>query len=391
MFAPASERRHPRDVPAHCWGALMRSATGWCLQVSSHATTRLSASKSFRLLSGQTSLARVVRSSILVCVLGQSALLNSTAGRAAEFAQSTYLLGLGSSLAGVTPPPGIYFQMDNYFYSGRIGGGRQLSFGPAVGVNVLQRTWLDVPTTLLVMPVDILGGSLGFAASAPLIGVPSVNPIIQVDFPRLNRAPGTSITEAKFNVGDIYIQSFLGWQRGDFHWQLGAMSVAPSGSYNPESFSNVSLNRPAADLFGAFTWLDQKGGHEISAKAGVTFNGKNYVNQYRTGNEFHLEWAAMQHFSPEFAIGLVGYHYQQLSGDSGQGAKLGPFKGRVTALGGEADITFKLGELPVSTKLRVYQEFNTKNRFEGTVGILTIAVPLAVAPAPAAKAMLADR
>jgi len=33
-------------------------------------------------------------------------------------------------------------------------------------------------------------------------------------------------------------------------------------------------------------------------------------------------------------MGLIGYYYQQITGDSGLGAKLGPFKGRVVALGG---------------------------------------------------------
>src|SRR4051794_29508733 len=124
---------------------------------------------------------------------------NSGSGQAAEFAQGVYLLGLGSSLAGFTPPPGIYFQMDNYFYSGQIGGGRQLSFGPAVGVDVRQRTWLNVPTALVVTPAELLGGNLAFAISAPISGVPSINPTIQVDFPRLNRSPGASVTEAKYN------------------------------------------------------------------------------------------------------------------------------------------------------------------------------------------------
>ena len=64
--------------------------------------------------------------------------------------------------------------------------------------------------------------------------------------------------------------------------------------------------------------------------------------------------------------------------DSGRGARLGPFKGRVVAAGGEADYSFKLGALPVSTKLRVYREFDTENRFQGTAGVLTIAVPLYV-------------
>jgi hypothetical protein len=87
--------------------------------------------------------------------------LVSTEGRAAEFAQSTYLLGLGSSLAGFTPPPGFYFQADNYFYGGKVGGGRQISFGPAIGVNVRQQTWLSIPSGILVTPVEILGGNPG--------------------------------------------------------------------------------------------------------------------------------------------------------------------------------------------------------------------------------------
>jgi hypothetical protein len=241
-----------------------------------------------------------------------------------------------------------------------------------------------------VTPTEILGGNLGFAVSLPF-GTPRVSPTIVADFPRLNRTVGRTVTEENLNVGDIPLQAFLGWHAGNFHWQLGVMGFIPSGTYDQNSFSNVSLNRPAVDTFGTFTWLDPAKGHELSAKAGVTFNGTNTINQYRSGDEFHLEWAAMQHFSPEFAVGVVGYFYDQLNGDSGRGARLGSFKGRVVALGGEADYTFKLGALPVSTKLRVYREFDTENRFQGTAGVLTIAVPLYVdqakaAPPPVVKA-----
>jgi hypothetical protein len=335
------------------------------------------------------SLRSSVRAFIAAILLAQMG-WGSTGARAAEFAQSTYLLGLGSSLAGLTPPPGFYFQADNYFYDGKIGGGRQVSFGPAVGVNVRQDTWLSIPTGLLVTPVNVLGGNLAFAMSVP-VGTPRVNPTIQVDFPRLGRTAGTSITESRFDVGDFYMQSFIGWHKDDFHWQLGVLGVGPSGSYKQTSFSNVSLNRPALDAFGAFTWLSSTTGQELSAKAGVTFNGTNTINDYRTGNEFHLEWAAMQHFSPSLAVGLVGYYYDQISGDSGRGAKLGAFEGRVAALGGEVDVNFKLGELPVSSKFRVYREFAAENRFEGTVGILTLAVPLSVPSAQQAARSVSTR
>jgi len=36
---------------------------------------------------------------------------------AAEDAQNFYILGQSASLAGVTPPPGLYFQDPVYFYS----------------------------------------------------------------------------------------------------------------------------------------------------------------------------------------------------------------------------------------------------------------------------------
>jgi hypothetical protein len=318
-----------------------------------------------------------------------SLLAGSSAAFSAEFATGQYILGFTSSLAGVTPPPGVYFQNDSYFYSSSLGAGRQLTFGPAVGVNIQQRTWINVETGIWITPVEVLGGNLGFTASLPF-GIPRISPTIVVDFPRFNRTVGRTVTEENLNVADIPLQAFLGWHSGNFHWQLGVMGFVPSGTYDPNSFSNASLNRPAVDTWGSFTWLDAEKGHELSGRAGITWNGTNTINRYRSGDEFHLEWAAMQHFSPQFSLGVVGYFYDQFTADTGQGARLGPFKGRVVAVGGEADYSFKLGDLPVSTKLRVYREFDTVNRFQGTSGFLTIAVPLYVvqakAPAPVVKA-----
>jgi hypothetical protein len=48
----------------------------------------------------------------------------------------------------------------------------------------------------------------------------------------------------------------------------------------------------------------------------------------------------------------TGYYYQQVTGDSGVGATLGDFEGRVTALGGILTYDFALGKIPVSTMSR---------------------------------------
>ena len=61
----------------------------------------------------------------------------------------------------------------------------------------------------------------------------------------------------------------------------------------------------------------------------LPFNGKNNDTDYRTGTEFHLEASVFYQFTPVFPAGLNGYHYQQITDDSGQGAELGSLKGRV--------------------------------------------------------------
>ena len=46
--------------------------------------------------------------------------LKGQAAHAAEAATGVYLLGSRGPNAGITPPPGVYFQDDIYFYSGKI-------------------------------------------------------------------------------------------------------------------------------------------------------------------------------------------------------------------------------------------------------------------------------
>ena len=297
--------------------------------------------------------------------------------QAAEAASGVYLLGSRSVGAGITPPPGVFFNNDTYFYSGNIGGGRTLPLGGLLIANVSATSWINLPTTLWVTPAKIFGGDVAFSLTAPVVGEPRVNAALLVNSPRFGPI-GVNVIDANTAVSDLFLQSFIGWHSGNFHWQLGIGGIIPSGTYVAGQLSNISLNRPAIDLFGTFTWLDPALGWDLSAAAGFTFNQTNTATDYRTGDEFHLEWAATKYLTKEFTIGLVGYYYQQLTPDSGVGASLGAFEGRVVALGGTIGYTFEIGKTPVSTRLKVYREFAVQNRMEGTAGFFTVAVPLAI-------------
>jgi hypothetical protein len=97
--------------------------------------------------------------------------------------------------------------------------------------------------------------------------------------------------------------------------------------WTDSSITNLSLHRWAFAATGALTWLDPKIGWELSSAAGFTFNGENPDTDYTTGTEFHIEGALVKHLSKTFVLVFAGYHYNQITGDSGPGATLGDFEG----------------------------------------------------------------
>ncbi|GEC17693.1 SphA family protein [Nitrobacter winogradskyi] len=312
---------------------------------------------------------------IYAIVISAVACLWGAPVNAAEGGIGAYLLGSRSKEAGITPPPGVYFNDDTYFYDAKIGGGRSLPIGGLLIANVSMQTWLNLPTTLWVTPAKIFGGDLAFSLTSS-VGGPRVNANLLVNSPRFGPI-GVSATDANTALSDFFVQSFVGWQAGNFHWQLGVGGIFPSGTYVAGQLSNASLNRRAVDLFGTLTWLDPAIGWDLSAAAGFTFNQTNIATDYKSGDEFHLEWAATKYLTKKFTVGLIGYYYQQLTPDSGTGARLGAFEGRVMALGGSVGYTFEVGKLPISTRLKVYREFDATNHLEGTSGFFTVSLPLA--------------
>jgi hypothetical protein len=248
--------------------------------------------------------------------------------------------------------------------------------------GVKADAYYKLPTLLWVTPNQVLGGNLAFSITTP-IGWKEIRAGASLTGPG-GGVIGTNIEESSAAFGDPVLGATLDWHAGNWHWNVGALYNAPLGSWKLRDPSNIGFNRSAIDTTAAVTWLDPAKGLELSMAAGFTFNFENPDTNYDTGTEFHVEWAVMQHLSKTFAVGFVGYHYQQVTGDSGSGALLGDFKGRVTALGPSINRTFLLGSIPVQSSLKYMKEFDVENRLKGDVGMLTFAMPLSIA-APAAS------
>ena len=307
---------------------------------------------------------------------------------AAEGGLSFYIEGQAVPLGGIVPPPGLYFDSTTYFYNAKIGANRTTQIGGNVVANVNVNLVANFATALWVTPVQVLGGDLAFAFVMPF-GEPAVRAGVLLDGPLINqrvgRPLGVTVSDRDFNPGDPIVSASLGWHSGSWHWKLAGVLSIPAGGYEPGQLSNVALNRYIGDISSGATYLDPAVGIDLSAVAGFTINGTNPVTRYTTGNEFHVDVSASMYLTKEVTVGVIASHYQQITGDSGSGARVGPFKGRVTAVGGTIGVTGEFGKIPVTARLKVLREVEVENRFQGTIGFFEVSFPLWIAPPKVAE------
>ena len=295
---------------------------------------------------------------------------------AAEGAVGFYLLGSTTTNAGILPPPGTYVINYNYFYSGSTEVTLDVA-GLILDGGVDADAYYNVTAPLWVAPGKVLGGNVGFLMLTP-IGWKDVEAGASLTGPR-GGVIGTKLRDEETKFGDLVPGMMMGWHHDNWHFKTHTLVNVPVGFWERGNLANMGFNRWAIDNTAAFTWLDPKIGLELSAMAGFTHNFENPATDYKSGTEFHLEYAAVQNFSKHFALGVNGYYYDQVTGDSGSGARLGSFKGRVMAIGPVMNLNFQVGKIPVSANLRYFREFDVENRLEGDAGYAVLTVPLSIA------------
>ena len=311
-----------------------------------------------------------------VSMAAVAALIAASPAQADESGASVYLLGSGGPGAAVLPPlEGIYFQNDLYYYDGSAGGELQIPIGGSVVAGLDAQILADFASLAWVPSTNFAGGTLVVGAALP-VGAPAVDVSAIITGPGGGTA-GLRRSDRAMVVGDPLVTASLGWQAGkDLHVTASTLVNIPVGHYRENQLANLAFHRWAGDFSLAGTWLDEEAGWDVSAKAGVTINGTNTFTDYNSGNDFHLEGAVEKKFTKAWSAGVQGYYYKQISGDSGAGARLGPFKGEVAGIGGTIAYNFIAIKTPVSARLRVMTEFGAKNRLEGTMMLFTIATPL---------------
>ena len=185
---------------------------------------------------------------------------------------------------------------------------------------------------------------------------------------------GHSVTDSTTAIGDSTLIGSWYWKKGDMHYKVTQSVFAPTGAYTMGNMSNVGRNYWGFDTTFAMTHINMKNGVEFSFAPGVMFNTKNNATDYQTGTEFHMEFALNKHyFKKHYAIGLQGYYYKQISGDSGSGARLGSFQGESYGIGPAILWTPPAGKGKVNVIAKWMFDLHHENRLHGNYGQLIIA------------------
>jgi hypothetical protein len=289
---------------------------------------------------------------------------------AAEFGTGPWVKGYTDIFGGVMPSaPGFYFRTDAYHYAGSAD---VTIFDGRVSLSVDEDYTATLPALTYVTPWKILGGTYAVAVVPSMV---AMDVGVGLRLPAFTGPRGRSFGPLELNLSDselapgdtAFAPLVLGWDAGNFHWNLGVFGFAPTGDYSTRQLANTSLNHWAEMTRLAGTYFDPKTGWQANLAAIYTVNWENPDTNYETGNILNFDGAITKNFGP-LGIGMVGYAMIQTTGDSGAGARLGSFESRVYALG--PILTFTTSADPntaLTVLLKGYVEFDAQNTFEGNV------------------------
>lgn len=295
----------------------------------------------------------------LLATLFLSLLLYSASAFATEGGGSTYALGGRDALAGLLPQPGAYLRYDYNFYKGR----QKLQLANTV---IETGSDLNIKLNLLrflyVTEKKVYGADWGWGVTLPYSDVG-----LSIKATSLTTG-GSSPAEAhKAGQGDLTLTPLiLGWHAKAWHAIASLGLYIPVGDYDNRNLIKISRHRYAVDPAFAVTYLDPEYLYEISAAAGYTMSTRNRRTDYKSGDEFHFDAAALKRHASGAAFGAAGYAFKQMTADRGGGARYGAYRGQVFALGPLLSCTKKINGRNYTLTGKYYKEFNAKNRFEGS-------------------------
>jgi hypothetical protein len=286
-------------------------------------------------------------------------LITAPSGYAAQGGYTNYVPGLyGSFAVAVAPEPGFYMLNDFYWYTAD-GNSTRVVQDAQVQADINLDVGAYIATGLYVTDKTLFGGRYAFGGEIP---------VIYTDLSGQFDVAGTPFPfdDDGVGIGDPGIVPIaLFWNFGNFHLNAYEFIVVPLGQYDKNELINAGLNFWTFDTVVAGTYLHPEKGFELSAAVGYIFNTENQDIDYKTGQEFHVDYMINQYLSETFAIGLQGFYYKQTTADSGSAVLIEDFKGEAAGIGPAVTWGTQVKDVGLYLTAKWITEFHAENRLEG--------------------------
>jgi hypothetical protein len=282
---------------------------------------------------------------------------------ASEGASSNYSPGTyGDYAVAAAPEPGWLFANCNQFYRAEVD---RTVLQNRVNADLDTFTYTNTSAGIYTFKEPVFGGRFAVGASVPFV-------YADLEANLVGQTTSISVDDSETSLGDITLLPFsVYWDTGNWHFNLYETVFAPTGEYDLDNIVNLGRNYWSYDTVFALTNLNMEAGREFSLVSGFMINDRNDDTDYETGNEFHLDGMFNQSLSETLAVGLHGYYYKQLEGDSGTGAILGDFKGESYGIG--PSLLWIPGGGKFSITASWLHDLDATNRLESDYAVITLA------------------
>jgi len=213
---------------------------------------------------------------------------------------------------------------------------------------------LAILTPAYTFATPVWGGRLGFNLFVPVgTARTEIDALVTGALGPIGFANQNSVSERLTSFGDPAPQLSLKWNKGVNNFMLYSRGGIPIGDYDPDRIVNLGDGHASWDNGFGYTFFNATTGLEFSAVSGLTYNFRNPHTDYKNGIDWHVDLEASRFLTKQFYVGAVGYSFNQLTGDSGSGATLGPYISRISAVGPEVGVLFPVGGMQGSLNLRL--------------------------------------
>jgi hypothetical protein len=277
-----------------------------------------------------------------------------------------YLPGSMSSFVDGVPPDETFIARYNFLaWDASVGANRNLPIAGLVTAGADITSYANGLTLLWRPPFGEINDCWSYAMSASIPWVDlDISANVVTPLGAVQRSASIS------GIGDIVLMPVMLNQNinPDFNINYRLGVYAPTGRYELGRLANTGKNYWTLEPTVGFMYFGQKNGREASLFLGYDYNFENSDTRYKTGQQLHADTTLAQHFplwGGLAGIGVSGYWYEQITGDSGSGATFGDFKGRTAGLGPVLSYATTVGNVDLIGELKWLHEFETKNRPQG--------------------------